>query len=846
MALTTTPIFNQSERYALAREAIGRGDQIVIPDLQSKSTIRKLALNDRPVFDESLAPRSREFWLNIYKIIPLETKERMQFVPRRIVALALQNWLGQQEVSWAKSPQTANELIDVIEVFFDLLVDAQKFSSLIDWLKENSASLKAWAHLVFLAESAVRHLRELNFYPDSVIKEYLLIRHEREIKELRFPHRLVFDLGSRIDESESELIKVLSSGNEVVILKNENQKDSDRPAQLAMYRFEHELSEKKMLSRWRKEKRDSESYSIVSNNARADENLINVLAGSIDLGQGSQLAVPELRRWINQLLTKFFGSDYERGEFIEYVGPFAPHQRFEDFYAGYWLKGKDRNDRAVSASVHIESSFEEFVFSFLFDADDCIPGEIGNLVHRLTLLIPPQIKLAHATWVRFLISELGESEGASRHQQHVLDYDSLLYLPDGPVFFSQLSESVFKPKQFFSLVDDEAFALSKDLGWLKKGSRYLNRVEQFGWILQQQSCRCTFFEVSIHGQKATPSLQWLRRYAEQVEKPEGAESNEPAELKPWVRRYLSETTQTNESVVREMSITATGLERYLECPFIIKAEKLFKLQDPEVVGAEIGARSKGTWLHALANRLAESRETSATAIREIVLAETKALALNFYDDWFATVTIESIYDWALRYAHAEARYREEGIVEKIIGHEVSFKGQIARSGDSVKMSPLDPAGIVNGWKFSGRIDRLESAGDQGVKIIDYKAKRRSEHTNSATWIKNDQLQLALYSLAIENGLAEIGAQTVQGALYYFLDQFERNRGMALPDANEPGIGKGGNISEAEKAVLYAEALKRVSEILGAMERGEFFPKPRKPNDCPACNWKDLCRAPHLS
>src|SRR5690606_9777626 len=83
----------------------------------------------------------------------------------------------------------------------------------------------------------------------------------------------------------------------------------------------------------------------------------------------------------------------------------------------------------------------------------------------------------------------------------------------------------------------------------------------------------------------------------------------------------------------------------------------------------------------------------------------------------------------------------------------------------------------------GRIDRIEmDEKDNTCIVVDYKFSSDS-YSNHSKWMDKNELQLALYSMAIEKGALEKPYE-VAGAVYYGFKNLNRNKGMLISGAED--------------------------------------------------------------
>jgi CRISPR/Cas system-associated exonuclease Cas4 (RecB family) len=104
-------------------------------------------------------------------------------------------------------------------------------------------------------------------------------------------------------------------------------------------------------------------------------------------------------------------------------------------------------------------------------------------------------------------------------------------------------------------------------------------------------------------------------------------------------------------------------------------------------------------------------------------------------------------------------------------------------------------------------------------------------------------------MAFESGITPVKSQEVIGALYIVVKDFDRSYGMQLRDYDgllfkiNPRMKHG--ITLDGKAELFEMAREKLKEVLSLISGGHMNPKPHEPADCPGCQWRNLCRAPHL-
>src|SRR5690606_540122 len=127
---------------------------------------------------------------------------------------------------------------------------------------------------------------------------------------------------------------------------------------------------------------------------------------------------------------------------------------------------------------------------------------------------------------------------------------------------------------------------------------------------------------------------------------------------------------------------------------------------------------------------------------------------------------------ARNFLDLEVEYRRSFPQSKTIGREVTVKGYIDKNGNLLS-KPVDSA-----FEFRGSIDRVDSDRQGRAVIYDYKSSA-SQVNQFGSWVKNNNLQLAIYTQALENHLTDIENQKVIGAFYFIPKTKTRDTGFKV-------------------------------------------------------------------
>jgi RecB family exonuclease len=269
--------------------------------------------------------------------------------------------------------------------------------------------------------------------------------------------------------------------------------------------------------------------------------------------------------------------------------------------------------------------------------------------------------------------------------------------------------------------------------------------------------------------------------------------------------------------------SVSSLEQYALCPFKYYARYVLKLAEewPEEEG--LTPLERGRLIHEVFETFyAEWQSRGHRTVSADQLEAARTLAAEVLDRGLAGLspsdqTIErtrflgspvapGLIDVVLR---MEAE-RETPVIERWLEHRLD--GQIHLRG---KEGERDVA-------LRGVADRVDLLGDGTFRVVDYKSSRATS-----------PLQLAMYATALRQQLADYrGRRWVLDEAAYIAF---REEPPVRPLARTP--------SDLEGVIAREEA--HVVEIVDAITRGEFPPRPAQRSLCTTCAWATVCRKDYV-
>tara|TARA_B100001248_G_scaffold240180_1_gene205952 strand:+ start:7868 stop:10477 length:2610 start_codon:yes stop_codon:yes gene_type:complete len=284
-------------------------------------------------------------------------------------------------------------------------------------------------------------------------------------------------------------------------------------------------------------------------------------------------------------------------------------------------------------------------------------------------------------------------------------------------------------------------------------------------------------------------------------------------------------------------ISASSFERYVKCPFIYAAEKVFGLESSKPLSVRLGPLEKGSLFHTCLEELLSKQilQPSEENLRQIVQAKYKELDIKILNPKFRHIYLEETCRQLQRFLTAERNWRQEHPDIQTMACEFKMDGFLSYDAKFSKT-----AGDIH---FTGSIDRMDEDQGQRIILIDYKS--GTSYKNANSWLKEGSIQLAIYSLFVQ----DVMKKNVVGGIYFSLKSLDRETGfmqLALDNSLSPSKSrKSFYISEQEQQDILDQVRGVLKQSLEGIQRGEFMPKPLKEDFCDKCNWRDLCRAPHL-
>lgn len=564
--------------------------------------------------------------------------------------------------------------------------------------------------------------------------------------------------------------------------------------------------------------------------------------------------------------------------------------RYEDFFALFseMLSAEDLArseviEKAFQGNIDLEAplSREEFVgFCLRFWNESAELYLLENILREIFASSNQDLKMRAASWVYFVEQIVSRKE--IRTSSGSLDGVQLTNLSSADSLslthriFLGLSENQIKDANKSLVSPSDVGSISALYGFFLAHPEISAKEFDLRWQAENTSIHniYCFPQTSFSGSAEAPTSFWLER-AKIIEENLGKEISLTApEINVWdslqksdVSQVLHQQREWSQNRVHaalqriqedlgtaeianfgersEIKLSASSLERYRECPFIFASEKVFNLMDLPVVDLDLDRRNRGELAHALFEKLTnEPRRFDYTVadLRQIIDQVRIDIDLKISDEFIWQGLKERHVGLAQRFLAFEKEWKAHFPETKVAAAEKSFQFYY---NPETKTLSNETSPIL----FRGKIDRIDKDSMNRWVVLDYKS-GAGDLKNSDKWMSENQLQLALYALALDSKLVEdFAVGEVIGAFYYVFRNFNRNRGFKVAELAGTLFdldAKKNRITAEGKEKLYEALLKVLEETLPLILRGQFAPKPLDLKTCDTCNWNKLCRAPHLN
>jgi RecB family exonuclease len=603
--------------------------------------------------------------------------------------------------------------------------------------------------------------------------------------------------------------------------------------------------------------------------------------------------LPHVSQWLSRLRLSSHQVSFADLENAVYLQ--EPFLRYEEFYA---LFSELLGEEDLIRHERIKRSFDEKLLPTDAIGRDEFLGfaikawrDIENLTALETCLreflsnADDRLLMSLSSWIYFLEQVIAKKEVrwkmASLDGVHVTNLSSADSMIISHRIFLGLSESQLREKKNLLLDPMDVNSLSTEIGFFIEHPEISSLEFDLRWLSENKTEESHYFypQTGVSGSAEAASSFWMS-VAEERNDSRPAEQNDspPAGRKlRWDERqrasveWLSQAGGLSQEILVETetridedlgleelpavklmsppSLSPTSFERYRQCPFVFAAEKLFRLLDLPLVDLDLDRRKRGALAHGLLEKLSEEPRRFDWKDHEVepLLDQLRLdLKLQVYDEFAWQSIKEKHFRLAQRFLSFEKEWRQRFPKTKTEAREKDFQfyidtttGKWTRNADEFIQSIL----------VKGKIDRIDVDREGHATVLDYKLSG-GQLKSISKWMEENQLQLALYTLALEQGFVEDFSEVeVISAVYMVLKNMNRDSGFKVTEQAGPLFdldAKKNRIGGEEKKEILGEIGKLIFELTQKIVAGKIQPEPLDKKDCVTCAWRQQCRAPHLN
>lgn len=476
-----------------------------------------------------------------------------------------------------------------------------------------------------------------------------------------------------------------------------------------------------------------------------------------------------------------------------------------------------------------------------------------------------------------------------------LSFNAIDWVESDLIYIAGLSEQNLKNEKQRSLSALEAQSITRDLGFFIKTDpidKTENIISCFIHQKHNKNLILSFSTSNFLGEALNPSCLWLENamqyrkeninhfdtpglslWDEQQRKPTVKEifcdDIDPVQQKLLEQSLLEDTgNKVAEPFFQKgiKSLSPSSLENYIKCPFIFATKKMFCLWEGPERDMDIPALEKGSFIHKLFEALQlklnplkiispekESNTNENSNQKENLLSEQEILQIiediKNHDPFKRS--LQKIHP--LIWEKEKSRLFKKALIflKQETKRDLLFKNYRTLACEkeyncywSFKTESLSKEGDI---LFTGKIDRIDSD-QQSYQIIDYKGSLPTGSIASS-WEKQKNFQMAFYIQVLEQGLASLPALPVKSGFYLSYKNFEY-QGMALKEPSYIELlgspKKRSLVSEQQKQMILEKVNKQINALILNIQAGLFPAKPKTKTTCEKCQWRKICRAPHLN
>ena len=890
------------------KELVGQYDPLkdtwIVSDLKSKQEIQNESIKKFGYFTDEAILRASDFWrLWIRRIDPT-----LSLVSSDFIKSLVQNFVDQHGKKIDLLDSEVSTLARALQEFAPIHLHPSSYEVLQDWLTQEqqiSKIEKKWQKWFQHSKVCLNYiLQQHNVIDAKWAAAYL---QSIDLNLIQWPRRVFVDLGSELSSVEMGLFRELAQKQDVVIITPNPDWSHKFENLLGVYKDNFGYGKSQNLTASFDKSLKPEQFVRLSTQLAEIKFAVAKSRQWVDAGVSlkniSIVAADIERYWpvlqyyldveglpyskdtvaqINSLgdvqnllaILKNYSQDvgWDSLEKI-YFSKESDGQQYEKFKAlFYQLYDSDdlARDQKIKDLYYKKINFSEdmsrdeflsfLVKTWLQTPSSVTKSEIFETIFKDFLAQSLNVQLKASRWIMFLKNRLSSKEITLKRSSagglNVLSLMSAQMSDSTHKIYLGLNDELYAKKNKTLMSHNDAVSIKRDFDLSIDCSEesYLDFNLRWQAMAATENTYFTSAHLSFESDPLNASLFFIENLPKsEILSPELTRADEmqkslrSAEFKSFqdlsnAKRLQQDLQGYEEKIGVEpfKKLSVSDIENYAQCSFKLLASRGFKLRDYAQVGIDLDNRDKGNLTHALFEFLLEEMQKATPNEEQIAEhLEKKRVEFGLYkgQDLFWGIQKTKFLKLAQKFISFESKrvqhFRSE--VEKEYSLYFDLKN---------KVFSLEPT-QGDYYTFNLRIDRIDQNKNQRYYIVyDYKSGASALPT-AKKFISQHQFQMLLYLSALKLNVED--PSLVKGALYYLYKSFDLSKGaidkqIGLQDF-EFSSRNSSLVDSLEE--LDQQFLEAISSLLTNLNTGVFKTNPLEIKICSDCDWKKLCRAPHL-
>lgn len=845
----------------------------VVSDLRSKEDLRQKALQAQGFVLGHQLQRASEFW----RMLLLENQPQLKIISDTTAKEIASHYWSQlpTKIHLAAWPS----ILACLKQLGPVWINENDSWVLTAWINEHPDAALRWGLWASIAKDFFSHLTEQNF----ILKEWTqsVLRFSKDQISSR---QLSIDLGFHLGIHEAELLQKMSSVCDVTIyqpLLATNNKvgisprsyrildsqqmtatdvlEQDNQPLLASFKclhFPDPIEECKFavhqIKEWLQEGASGNELMIATTALDSYWACLHTLLqeNKIPCRKPNHLpwnCIPEVALWLHEMrmMAQSFAPDTAESFALtngllsseEFGAKFLGSTSPQDFFKR--LQTWD----AATLKIRLMPDpttfdFEEFLV-WATSQRHVPSGADGfeNTLINICFEQPTELRLPLKSWIQILEQELGRREfkvdPIDENGIAVVKINEADLLTVKKCIFLGLSERSLGPGANSILSPTDLSALTSERGLEFDTPDFSASEADLEWFLQnpKHEAILSYPELDFQQEHQTPAQTWLMKNRGETRPTYKLDAS--FEMKPPLSYQPLALNTAAHTATKKISLSASSIQKYLQCPFVFFSEKIMGLLDPSPWDWTLDPRDRGGLVHGALERIFQKgilENLSYEQMDAILDAEKQSAKLYFQTDELWVLAKKKMIQQLIKFIEKEKAGFCANPLLKTIATEKAFEVEF------------------RGHKIRGKIDRIDQLPDGSLRVIDYKTKIKSSY-QPHKWFEENEIQMILYMWIVEKFLYP--DQEVSVATYLGIKDLKETGFFSgecvlntVPTKNSVKTTKPLDRKWKQDAFSQLEMLLEAS--IQAIDNDQFEPLPKDENQCPSCPWRTLCRAPHLN